>query len=197
MARKMIEGDAMNIRWNAVGALLFAAAVGCSNGGGGGGPGGGGPGGGGPGGQSIPCGAAGTCTDGNYCTWHYDTCGDWVDDFQQCSETPPECGPDSRPICACDGQVYDTFCEAVKHGPVGQGGGCTTPEGWFPCGNSFCKPGEEYCRQQEIGDYIDSECIKPPAGCTSCDCIAPPGGADACTCSVKNGQFYVECPPEF
>src|SRR5262245_21758003 len=121
----------MKARWllgGVVAAALTTMGWGC--GGGGGDTGGSGSGGG------IPCGDH-VCSGGTFCTWHYDSCGKADVDCQECSSEPAMCGADARPVCACNGKVYATYCDAVAEGPVGEKGGCAnTPAGMFGCGSS-------------------------------------------------------------
>lgn len=179
-------------------------------GGGGGGTGGGGTGGSGGAGGGIPCGDAGTCTDGTYCSWHYASCGESDIDFQECSSQPATCDGTEPPVCACDGKVYDNFCDAANQGvQVGYKGGCQVPAGFFSCGSKLCKQGEQYCRRQEVGDAMKLECLELPSGCSACDCLpgveaagggggsGGSGGGSGCTCTANGADLDVECPPSF
>lgn len=150
-----------------------------------------------PGCSGIPCGDAGTCAGGTYCRWHFNSCGKAGFDYQECSTTPPSCSGASEPVCACDGEVYDDFCDAVSQGvPVGESAKCAAPAGFFACGSKFCRAGEQHCRVQQAGDFLRLECIDLPSGCSACACLTPPGGGDGCTCSTSGGNVRVDCEPE-
>jgi hypothetical protein len=55
------------------------------------------------------------CEETHYCDWRDDGCGNG-EALGICVERPSECDPRDPPACACDGQSYDSACEAAKAG---------------------------------------------------------------------------------
>lgn len=189
---------------SAIGLLVLALVGGCDNGGGNGGTGGSGNGGngetGGGGEVGVPCGDAGTCGPGQVCSWHYGSCGhNNPIDFTECIDAYSECGPQDKPVCACNEQIYDNYCEAAANGvDVGQEGSCVAPEGFFLCGSYVCTSGTEYCHLNDIIDAVNATCKPLPSGCADCDCLLPdePGGGDpfvTCTCTESADHLTVSC----
>jgi hypothetical protein len=134
------------------------------------------------------------CCEGLYCMTFVDGCGGG-----ECSSLPPLCEPESEcgnpsicasfeqtPVCGCDGNLYDTRCDAHRVGfDVGDVCGAElTPAGHFPCGPFYCVAGE-YCAFYDNNDSGIEEkngyrCEAIPEACDGiseeealCQCIEP------------------------
>lgn len=117
------------------------------------------------------------CKDG--CNYSDKQCGQGTGIGQAVScLVPSECKNTFAPVCGCNGVVYQNSCQANNAGvDLSQLGSCTTPPGYFACGDHFCKTGAEYCQQQlsDVGGFADEfSCLPIPVACppnnTSCDC---------------------------
>jgi hypothetical protein len=150
---------------------------------------------------ATPCTSTADCADDELCAWIDDSCG--------ASGLIGECTPRSttcdngvgRPVCGCDGVVYDTLCAAQDAGQdVDFLGGCATPAGAFDCGFSFCITGDEYCQQQG-GALPTAECTVLPPVCQppDCSCITTCCGCDNASCCSEfctndNDALTYTCP---
>jgi hypothetical protein len=86
------------------------------------------------------------CAHSHWCDYPYDDCGG-DDGSGTCEPKPLGCPDFYFPTCACDGNVYGNACEAQMAGSdISMRGGCTPPEGMFPCGPHFCQLDATYCR---------------------------------------------------
>jgi hypothetical protein len=120
-----------------------------------------------------------------------------------CTPAAASCPPGSPPVCGCDGQTYDSSCEAASFGvDVSDDAPCATPSGRFRCGPLFCQLGSEAC--SHVTDYSKGfaneawACETLPAGCVDgCDCgICPPCPPfTLCkeNCGTPSGGPQVEC----
>ena len=105
-----------------------------------------------------------------------------------CAPIPGDCPADASLVCACDGKVYDTACDAAAAGQsahVSLTECSALPDGMFPCGDGFCKLAVEYCR---VGSDGVPACAAPPPACAndaSCGCLA--GNIDCGSCSPTKG----------
>jgi hypothetical protein len=138
---------------------------------------------------------------------------DYPDDMCSAADTPGTCvpRPDScpiprggivgPPICGCDGQIYETECQAATSGsdvsilPAH----CTPPEGTFRCGYTFCEIDQQYCVGMASGisgGQASYSCPVLPAECEpspDCDCL----DGESCvggTCEADDdGNLLVTC----
>ena len=83
-----------------------------------------------PGGGSVEgerCGGwgAGACASGLYCEYPTSACAE-VDGIGTCKARPRRCDREAPSVCSCDGQRYDSVCEALAagEGAVVVGGSC-------------------------------------------------------------------------
>ena len=145
-------------------------------------------------------GGGGTCArcgPDAFCDYSYHWCGPPSDELHEdppsCADKPTNCGTVYDPVCGCDGQVYDSECEAHSQGVDTGAETCdpqVTPSGLFPCGFRYCDPTTSYCTHVE-GDTGDRDfsCVALPNGCDptapSCSCLTLDQGD---TCSVVTGN---------
>lgn len=121
--------------------------------------------------QWVACVGGAFCDHGNQ---DFPGCGE----LGVCVAVPDTCDPDPRPVCGCDGQLYDSPCAAAMAG-VGQSGavGCAPPVGKFSCGFAFCDIATEYCKHT-IGHGEPESWVCVPLDCpvdtTGCACITDP-----------------------
>lgn len=142
----------------------------------------------GPGG----CASGMSCPSDKYCNDYSDTCN--FDGGGTCSPMSP-CGGDT-PVCACDGKIYPSDCEAYKAGVDVALSGCEAPEGSFLCGVFLCTSNAQTCfhyvgfaTYDACEDYPD-ECDPAQGGTLSCDCFP-----DYCKCAQQpDNNFVVTCP---
>ncbi len=152
--------------------------------------------------STAACTTSAECAGDEYCRWVDDSCG--------VSGLEGQCAPRSdcdigngRPVCGCDGTVYDTRCTAQDAGiDVDFLGGCATPAGAFDCGFSFCITGDEYCSQLG-GSAPTAECLALPPVCQppDCSCITTCCGcsnASCCSdfCTNEDDALTYTCPGE-
>jgi hypothetical protein len=145
-----------------------------------------------------PCGVNGgtDCPSDSYCDFATDTCGMTPEQITPtCKLKPTSCDGPSAPVCGCDGQIYDSDCEAAEAG-VDIGGECTAPQGTFQCGPGFCTTADEFCQIYNEFASHQTNCVPLPPACAggpSCDCIdqgcmnspscnGSPGGGITWTC---------------
>jgi hypothetical protein len=116
-----------------------------------------------------------------------------------CQARPQGCTAVVDRVCACDGKVYNSPCEAAAAGyDISNNGTCTPPSGMFPCGARFCMRGTQYCEQM-IGGAVDNPgsyaCHALPAGCgttPTCACLNGVAQCGMCTTSAS-GDFTTTC----
>ena len=111
-----------------------------------------------------------------------------------CSLNATSCPPDAPKVCACDGNVYASVCEANAKGLDINNQGCKvadTPYGTFACGPYFCDPHFTQC---EVTRNPVPICSSPRDNyqCTPCNgtCPACKSTGNACTqysCVQGNG----------
>jgi hypothetical protein len=131
-----------------------------------------------------------TCTGTQFCDWSSNRCGG-LDATGSCQARPQGCTTIYAPVCACDGQVYASACDANAAGQdVSDSAGCTPPAGMFGCGHMFCAHGTQYC-QATIGGAAglpgSYACQPLPAACNgtpSCACLT---GTMCGNCVVSAG----------
>ncbi len=139
------------------------------------------------------------CGDSAYCNYDDNLCGA-SNGLGTCESRPDLCQPVERPVCGCDGIVYDNECEAYVAGvDVSAQSGCATPVGTFACGPQFCTQGIEYCEFKPSGVVQQPsmyQCVPFPNGCTGrgdCGCLADEPCGDSCEES-DDGDFTLTCP---
>lgn len=179
------------------------SVLGCGQGGSGGAAGSGGSGGGTLG---KACGGltqegSPTCDPDQFCDYaDADICGN-TDGQGVCKLRPtscPACAPGNK-VCACNGQLFCSQCEANKVGTDVYGGSCNPAGATFACGTRVCKAASEYCEVQ-ISDTLplpDLYTCKPlPTACeagTSCGCLK----GEPCvsfSCEQTSGGYTLTCP---
>jgi hypothetical protein len=103
------------------------------------------------------------------------------------------------PVCACDGQVYSSPCDAAAGGQdISDLGGCAAPTGTFPCGARFCMRGTQYCERMLGGAAVNPGtyvCHALPAGCgatPTCACLQGSAQCGNCTMSA-GGDLTTSC----
>ena len=163
-----------------------ATGGGVAGGGAGGGSGGGVAGGGAGGGGGMvadagsECGgfAGFTCSTSDVCIWMDKSCGA-ADGTGICQPRPQGCPDIYDPVCACDGMVYSSECDAQAAGAdVSVYGNCTPPTGLFKCGWRFCQLGSTYCEAViggAFGNPGQYTCQPLPSSCgnsASCACLS-------------------------
>lgn len=150
-------------------------------------------------GGPVSCGGK-ECGGGEYCDWTGNSCGDADWDEGACMTSPDACDQVYAPVCGCDGEVYSNACMASAAGvDVADGGGCTAPEGYFPCGYAFCDGATEYC-QVAVSDVFPLpdtySCLPLPELCQkelACPCL----DGEPCfefECKEENGGLTLICP---
>ncbi len=141
----------------------------------------------------IPCGAD------EYCDYQDDRCG--ADDGTGvCTPKPQGCPDIYMPVCTCAGMVAGNDCDAASSGQdISVLGGCTAPDGMFPCGAGFCDKATSYCQRttSDVAGYPDSfSCMELPAACSggapTCACLSGQSCADMCT--EADGGLTLTCP---
>jgi hypothetical protein len=122
------------------------------------------------------------CAANEYCVFTPGLCGKGTR-AGSCRPRPTECTTERSPVCGCDGEVYDTECQAGRAGvDLSVRGGCQklVPD-WASCGSHYCDVTKSYCEIYlsdvfEIPtDYrcrpLPPEC-RPKSGTSrECDCF--------------------------
>lgn len=145
-----------------------------------------------------PCQSTAECTPGAFCAFRYAFCGIDPQEEGKCQPRPASCdGVQLFLACGCDGQVYDSVCEANRAGVDfhQRGETCSTsPEGRFPCGFTFCLEGTEHCKIELQGDFFFARCLPLPDTCMpSATCACLPADPD-CPCSQDAaGNLTLDC----
>lgn len=152
----------------------------------------------GPGG--LGCGEA-ICAASEWCDWSDDACGEGASGMGTCEPFPEGCDDSYMPVCGCDGQVHSNVCYASMVGvDLAAEGDCKAPEGYFPCGYSFCSLETEYCQVQisDIGGFGDSySCMQPAMECPggiTCDCLTEELCFDFGCNPSDGGGVEIVCP---
>lgn len=133
------------------------------------------------------------CAANEFCDYPDDICGA-ADGSGFCKKRPPECPNNFQPTCGCDGTVHGNPCDANSSGfDVNVLGGCTPPNGMFPCGSTFCELGLHYCEQvnSDIGGEPNTYsckqlaplCEQPPG----CGCLKSVPCGDNCSMTPEGG----------
>lgn len=148
--------------------------------------------------ECPPCGTcldADDCEPSQYCDHPDDTCGG----EGTCRPRPTSCEPLFRPVCACDGETYDSACVAAALGAdLSVADACVAPMGFVRCGALFCDDTIQYC-EVKVSDVVgvpdEFTCRAYPEGCidqgASCACLATvPCGL---TCAEVDMGFTVTC----
>ena len=143
------------------------------------------------GGEREACGTSDDCPESMFCSFEGGSCDPGVG---VCSPRCEHTGV-SQPTCGCDGNVYDSNCEASSEGVAKGMDVCPTPPGLFPCGWLFCDPTVSYCLQ-ELGDtgevYIEDgyTCsdLPMPDACPYVDCTTTTVEGNGVTGTLLTGQ---------
>ena len=155
---------------------------------------------------SGPC-ADGLCAEGYFCDYGLDSCGvyDAVlcdPDLGYCRLAATSCDV-AGPVCGCDGHLHASECEAQSAGADIDVRGCDpglTPQGAFPCGETYCDPTNEYCLYGEgdtCDDHYDCHLLDPRCNDGSGDgcgtCLAPDDCQldHPCVCTETAGNGVV------
>ncbi len=168
---------------------LFCGAAGVTTGGGTGG------------GSATVCGGkiGKPCQSDEYCDFTSNLCGA-EDGTGTCKKRPQACDDVYSPVCACDGSVHPSECDANAAGlDVSQLGTCKPPQGFFACGPKLCQSGSDYCQHttSDVGGQPDDFACRPlPPACeapASCSCLANQPCGQSCK-ATSDGGFEVLCP---
>lgn len=142
------------------------------------------------------------CTEGTYCWfggWGPPRC-DWIG---TCAAIPASCNGEFRPVCGCDGQLYEHGCAAAQaQMNIQAADECPSPDGYFACGEGYCEIGTQYCMDiydHGGGEYsycMDLVCEDGLAGCECLDSMFPCGeewySYQSCT-NRQDGSTWVSC----
>jgi hypothetical protein len=116
-----------------------------------------------------------------------------------CQPRPQACPDLYDPVCACNGQVYPSECDANMAGfDLNSYGGCPPPAGTFPCGWGFCPHGTSYCQKVVGGPFGNPgsyTCQALPSSCganPSCACLTPVTCGSQCQ-QTSGGDMTVTC----
>lgn len=146
------------------------------------------------------CRTSGECGEGLFCELGglYPSCNDTAEAV--CAPRPDTCdGATPYPVCGCDGNVYESPCEAQRAGTNPEGDDCTPPPDLASCGNTFCDPTTSLCAT--VGD-AGQRCHSLPSTCdgtVDCDCLgsdwACDGFGDSSYMSCDEGEslLFVHC----
>ncbi len=100
------------------------------------------------------------------------------------------------PVCGCDGQVYDSDCDAYAAGvDTAAEVSCPPPQDHFRCGWFFCEVGVEFCVHVHglVTDWrcdsLPPECDPDDGGVLDCSCIDM-----GCSCDQSpSGDITMTC----
>jgi hypothetical protein len=143
------------------------------------------------------CNAASACAPSEYCEFEPGLCGK-TKRAGVCRPRPSAChygSAASAPVCACDGNVYASECEAHAAGvDLAALGGCRNgPPSYAPCGATFCDARTSYC------EIVLSDVLDPPTdyACKPLPptCIADGGVEPTCDCFPKGTRCLSFCGP--
>lgn len=141
-----------------------------------------------------------TCAAGEHCDWAVNSCGAIDSDPFVCEGKPDGCDDNYEPVCGCDGLVHSNECYAAADGvDISDNGGCTPPEGYFPCGHRFCDPLTSYCQISTSDVFPEPDfvaCVPYPATCgdtPSCECLVDEPCADF-GCADGPPGIVIICP---
>ncbi len=114
-----------------------------------------------------------------------------------CQKRPTSCAAGGESVCACDGNVYASECDAHRAGTdVGDlGPMCAAPQGMFACGSTFCRLADQFCNEHvPIADGPLSETCEPLPAChgAPCSCVPPDAAEDCATteCDDSDGTVF-------
>jgi hypothetical protein len=114
----------------------------------------------------------------------------------QCLKMPKSCGEMlPRPVCGCDGEVYENFCLAHLAGAESvDAKHCTLGPDRFACGREICRAPDQLCRliYSDVTKHESGEC-RFNGGCrkypgAKCDCDGIPN----CSCAT-DAQGFTTC----
>jgi hypothetical protein len=118
-----------------------------------------------------------SCVEGSYCktqAWDAPVC----DGLGTCEAIPTTCGADSKPVCGCDGQLYEHACAAARAGVnIDVAEACPPPSAYFACGGEYWEIATQYCMYTwghggpPSWDCLSLNCEDALSGC---DCITSP-----------------------
>ena len=135
------------------------------------------------------------CAVGQYCAFSPGLCGRGPTPGA-CRPKPAACAPSRAPVCGCDGNTYDSDCQAHAAGvDLAVMGGCKTvlPD-WAPCGPRFCDVRTSYC-EIYLSDVFEIPttytCRRLPAACRPRDA----GPAPSCDCFPAGTPCLAFCGP--
>jgi hypothetical protein len=122
-----------------------------------------------------------TCASGEYCDWANNRCESGGPEPSMCRPIPQDCETPDNPdftVCGCDGNVYESICEANAAGTDIGEDTCTPPNGMFACGWKLCTLETEVCQYQPNSEGYAHwwSCDPTPPECIddySCACIQP------------------------
>lgn len=118
------------------------------------------------------------CQAGAFCD--FSPTSEWPEctELGTCVALPEACEGEPQPVCGCDGNLYESRCDAARAGVGTQGAtDCEPPPGWFGCGFDFCEIGAQYC-EHTIGhggpETWVCRALNCPPGTEGCACITDP-----------------------
>lgn len=118
------------------------------------------------------------CSEASYCNTADVEALPTCEGIGVCEAIPEDCSADGKPVCGCDGQLYEHACAAAQAGVNTQAvAACPAPPGSFPCGPQFCEIDTQYCEYVwGHGGPASWSCgaLDCEAGLTGCDCITSP-----------------------
>jgi hypothetical protein len=140
------------------------------------------------------CASNAACAATEFCAFSPGLCGKGQSPGT-CRSKPEQCAGAYRPVCACDGKVYDNECAARAAGhDLAVMGGCTAHiPNYAACGAHYCDARQSYC-EIYLSDVFelptDHFCRPLPAACK------PEGGiAKQCGCFPANTPCLSFCGP--
>jgi hypothetical protein len=144
---------------------------------------------------STPCPPA--CGSGQYCNFGDRVCGA-AQGSGRCAVVASGCVADSSPVCGCDGQVYDSICQANAAGfdVSTRPSDCEAPPNHVACNGLYCSTGQEAC-VHFVAPVDEWSCEPLPDACKStsayCTCF---GASSGCSCALEAGAFTLVCATE-
>jgi hypothetical protein len=145
-----------------------------------------------------------TCASDEFCDFAQNKCEPGGREAPTCQPIPQDCEPDDPDftVCGCDGQVYQSICEAAAAGTDVAEDLCEPPAGMFGCGWKFCTAETEVCQFEPNFEGYASFfwCDPTPPECVddySCACILPlyegTAGCSLTNCSEDMGGVKIRC----
>mgnify|MGYP003597037031 CR=1 FL=1 len=117
------------------------------------------------------------CADGSFCDRSVGPGEPECEERGECTAIAKACEEPPGLRCGCDGQVYESACEAAMAGvATREAEACEPPTGMFPCGPEYCALETQYCRHTVGGGVREQwSCVNLTCtgASTGCDCLDP------------------------